>query len=46
MTFFGRAWSEGRLLALAYDFEQATHHRRAPSSTPAVRQTAMARAPR
>ena len=46
MTFFGRAWSEGRLLALAYDFEQATHHRRAPASTPAVRQTAMARAPR
>lgn len=46
MTFFGRAWSEGRLLALAYDFEQATHHRRAPASTPAVRQTAMVRAPR
>jgi Asp-tRNA(Asn)/Glu-tRNA(Gln) amidotransferase A subunit family amidase len=46
MTFFGRPWSEGRLLALAFDFEQATHHRRAPASTPAVRQTAMTHAPR
>ena len=33
MTFFGRAWSEPTLLKLAYGYEQATHHRRAPSST-------------
>ena len=34
MTFFGRPWSEGRLITLAYGFEQATHHRKAPTSTP------------
>jgi amidase len=33
MTFFGRAWSEGELIALAYGYEQATKHRRAPAST-------------
>ncbi len=35
MTFFGRAWSEGKLITLAYGYEQATHHRRAPASTSA-----------
>ncbi len=30
MSFFGRPWSEARLIALAYDYEQATRHRRAP----------------
>ena len=30
MTFFGRAWSEATLLKLAYGYEQATKHRRAP----------------
>ena len=34
MTLFGRAWSEARLLDLAYSYEQATHHRRAPGSAP------------
>ena len=34
MTFFGRPWSEGRLIGLAFDYEQATHHRREPSTTP------------
>ncbi|HZX68050.1 MAG TPA: amidase family protein [Candidatus Elarobacter sp.] len=33
MSFFGRAWSEGELITLAYGYEQATHHRRPPSST-------------
>jgi amidase len=33
MTFFGRAWSEGKLITLVYGYEQATHHRRPPSST-------------
>ena len=31
LSFFGRAWSEPRLIALAYAFEQATRQRRAPS---------------
>jgi len=30
VSFIGRAWSEGRLLGLAYAFEQATMARRAP----------------
>jgi len=30
ISFFGRAWSEPILIKLAYAFEQATHHRRAP----------------
>jgi amidase len=31
LQFFGRAWSEPRLLELAYAYEQATHHRRPPA---------------
>ncbi|MHB0949036.1 MAG: amidase [Gemmatimonadaceae bacterium] len=34
ITFFGRAWSEPTLIRLAYSYEQATRHRRAPGSTP------------
>ena len=34
ITFFGRAWSESRLIGLAYSYEQATRHRRPPASTP------------
>src|SRR5262245_23520957 len=34
ITFFGRAWAEPTLIKLAYSYEQATHHRHAPSSTP------------
>jgi Asp-tRNA(Asn)/Glu-tRNA(Gln) amidotransferase A subunit family amidase len=30
VTFFGRGWSEGRLITLAYGYEQATKHRRPP----------------
>jgi amidase len=30
LSFFGRAWSEPKLIALAYAFEQATRHRQAP----------------
>ena len=36
MTFFGRPWSEGKLITLSYGFEQATHHRRAPASAPVI----------
>ncbi len=31
LIFVGRPWSEKLLLSLAYDYEQATHHRRAPT---------------
>ena len=34
VTFSGRAFSEPRLIGLAYAFEQATKHRRPPASTP------------
>jgi amidase len=37
VTFFGRAWSEPVLFRLAYAYEQATRHRRAPRSTPELR---------
>ena len=37
LQFFGRPWSEATLLKLAYAYEQATHHRRAPSATPPLR---------
>jgi len=30
LSFFGRAWSEARLIALAYAFERATTHRFEP----------------
>jgi amidase len=30
MSFVGTAWSEGKLLGLAYSYEQGTKHRRAP----------------
>jgi len=31
LSFFGRAWSEARLLGLAYAYEQATHARKPPT---------------
>ena len=34
VSFFGAAWSEPRLLALAYAFEQATGHRKPPEMLP------------
>ncbi len=30
ITFFGKAWSEGTLLTIAYAYEQGTKHRKAP----------------
>ncbi len=36
IDILGRPWSEGRLIQIAYGFEQATHHRQAPASTPAL----------
>jgi Asp-tRNA(Asn)/Glu-tRNA(Gln) amidotransferase A subunit family amidase len=37
MTFFGRPWSEGKLITLVYGYEQSTHHRRPPPSAPPLR---------
>ncbi len=36
ITFSGPAFSEPKLIALAYAYEQATQHRRPPASTPAL----------
>src|SRR5215470_9537131 len=36
ITFFGPPYSEPMLLKLAYSYEQATHHRVPPKSTPAI----------
>jgi amidase len=36
LSFFGRAWSEARLLALAADFEAKTHVRREPKLLPTI----------
>jgi amidase len=36
VTFSGPAFSEGKLIGFAYAFEQATHHRQAPASVPAL----------
>jgi amidase len=36
ITFFGRPYSEPILLKLAYGYEQATHHRVPPKTTPAL----------
>ncbi len=34
VTFYGRAWSEGRLITLVYGYEQATKHRKVPPLVP------------
>lgn len=34
ITLMGRPYDEGTLIKLAYAYEQATHHRRPPSTTP------------
>ncbi|MEP6508124.1 MAG: amidase, partial [Gemmatimonadales bacterium] len=36
MSIFGRAWSEPKLISIAYSFEQATKHRRAPRFIPTL----------
>jgi amidase len=36
MELLGRAWAEPELLKLAFGFEQATHLRKPPVSTPVL----------
>jgi Asp-tRNA(Asn)/Glu-tRNA(Gln) amidotransferase A subunit family amidase len=36
ITFLGGPYREGTLLRLAYSYEQATHHRKPPTTTPAL----------
>jgi amidase len=36
VSFFGPAWSEPRLLAMAYSYEQATKHRKPPELLPTL----------
>jgi Asp-tRNA(Asn)/Glu-tRNA(Gln) amidotransferase A subunit family amidase len=36
IELLGRAWSEPQLIKFAYAYEQATHHRHPPSSTPTL----------
>jgi amidase len=43
ISFFGRAWSEPRLIALAYAYEQATRHRRPPQFLPTALMTTTTR---
>jgi amidase len=37
ITFFGRAWDESTLIAVAYSYEQQSRHRRPPETTPPLR---------
>ncbi|HEY1814607.1 MAG TPA: amidase [Kofleriaceae bacterium] len=37
LSFFGKPWSEGKLLAYAFAFEQATHHRKPPQYLPSAK---------
>ena len=36
VELLGRAWSEPQLIKIAYAYEQVTHHRRPPASTPVL----------
>jgi amidase len=38
LSFIGRAWSEPRLIELAYAYEQATRHRKPPAFIPSILQ--------
>jgi amidase len=36
VSFFGKAWTEPRLIEIAYGYEQATKMRRAPKFSPSA----------
>ena len=36
LEFLGMPWSDGTLFKLAFAYEQSTHHRRSPATTPAL----------
>jgi len=36
ITFFGRPYAEPTIIRLAFGFEQATHHRIPPKTTPSL----------
>ena len=36
LQILGRAWDEAKIIGYAFAYEQATHHRRPPTSTPAL----------
>jgi amidase len=40
LSFIGPAWSDAKMLALGYAFEQATHARKAPNYLPSLEATA------
>ena len=42
ISFFGPAYSEGKLISYGYDFEQATHARVLPKNTPLLPTDALA----
>jgi aspartyl-tRNA(Asn)/glutamyl-tRNA(Gln) amidotransferase subunit A len=37
VSFLGRLWDDRRVLALAFAYEQTTHHRKPPVLDPAAR---------
>lgn len=37
ISFFGRAWSEPKLIAIAFAYEQATRHRASPKFVPSLK---------
>ena len=41
VSFFGRPWTEGELIRIAYAYEQATKHRRAPTFRPTADMSVM-----
>jgi amidase len=37
ITFLGRPYDDGKMIRFAYAYEQATHHRRSPTTTPELK---------
>ena len=37
ITFLGKPYSDATMIKLAYSYEQSTHHRQPPKTTPALR---------